>query len=502
MSSLNESIGDESLSGGSPSAPGGGASALAASGDGAPSVAPQAEGFWRLVREAVAGSHRDFTKESLGRAILLLAVPMVLEMIMESVFAVVDIFWVSKLGADAVAAVGITESMLSILYAVAIGLSMGATAVVARRIGEKDADGAARAAVQAILLGVGLAVVIGAVGVAFAPQLLAAMGAKPAAVAIGSGYTRVMLGGSVTVVLLFLVNAVFRGAGDAAAAMRTLWLANGINIVLGPFLVFGLGPFPKLGVTGAAIATTIGRGIGVLYQLRGLARPLGRVVVRAAHVRLETAVMKTMIRIARSGVVQVLIGTASWMGLVRILSSFGSEAMAGYTIALRIVLFALLPSWGMANAAATLVGQSLGAGDPVRAARAVWRAATYNLVFLGAVGVAFVVGAPALVGLFADDPLVVGYATRCLRIVSLGFPFYAFGMVVTQAFNGAGDTRTPTRINLLCFWAFEIPLAYVLAVPLGMGPTGVFVAITAAFSLIAVVSVPLFKRGRWQTTKV
>jgi putative MATE family efflux protein len=464
--------------------------------DGAP------EGFFRLVREAIAGSHRDFTKESLGRAILLLAVPMVLEMIMESVFAVVDIFWVSKLGADAVAAVGITESMLSILYALAMGLSMGAMAVVARRIGEKDAEGASRAAVQAIALGLGVAVAIGAAGVWLAPRLLAAMGAAPAAIAIGTGYTRVMLGGSATVVLLFLVNAVFRGAGDAAVAMRTLWLANGINILLGPLLVFGVGPFPRMGVTGAAVATTIGRGIGVLYQLRCLSRSGGRVVVRRAHLRLDPAVMRTIVRIARSGVFQILIGTASWVGLVRILSGFGSDAVAGYTIALRLVLFALLPSWGMANAAATLVGQGLGAGDPARAERAVWRAGAYNAAFLGVIGFGFVLGADALVGLFTDTPAVASHAGRCLRIVSAGFLFYAFGMVVTQAFNGAGDTRTPTLINLVCFWLFELPVAYLLAGPAGIGPTGVFVAVTAAFSLVAVLSVPLFRRGRWKTTRV
>jgi putative MATE family efflux protein len=470
----------------------------------APSAPPTAptERFWALVREAVAGSHRDFTQESLGRAILLLAVPMVLEMIMESVFAVVDIFWVSRLGSDAVATVGLTETMLTIVYSLAMGLSMGATAVVARRTGEKDREGAARAGVQAIAMGVLLAAVVGVLGAIFAPQLLALMGASQAVLTVGSGYTRVMLGGSVTILLLFLINAVFRGAGDAALAMRTLWLANGINIVLAPFLVFGWGPFPQLGVTGAAVATTIGRGTGVVYAFVTLVRGRGRLVVSRRHLRLDLEAALTILRVARSGVVQILIGTASWVGLVRVLSGFGSAALAGYTIAIRVVLFALLPSWGMANAAATLVGQNLGAGRPDRAEQAVWRAAFYNLIFLGSVGLLFILLGEAIVGLFTSDPVVAGYGSNCLRIVAAGFFLYAYGMVVGAAFNGAGDTRTPTLINLFCFWALEIPLAFALAHPLGMGPTGVFIAITVAFSAVAVVSVRQFRRGRWKTIKV
>jgi putative MATE family efflux protein len=459
-------------------------------------------GAWALLREALGGSRRDLTKESLGSAILLLAVPMVLEMIMESVFAVADIFWVSKLGPDAVAAVGVTESLLTLVYATAIGLSMGGAAVVARRIGAKDRPGAARAAVQAILVGVGLAVLVGGAGAVFGPGLLATMGAAPAAVAVGAGYARLMLGGSVTIVLLFVINAVFRGAGDAAVAMRTLWLANGINIVLGPFLVFGWGPFPRLGVTGAAVATTIGRGIGVLYQLRALARGAGQLTVTRADLRLDPPVLATVLRISRSGVVQSLIGMTSWIGLVRILSAFGSAALAGYTIAVRIVIFALLPSWGLGNAAATLVGQNLGANQPGRAEQAVWRAALYNVIFLGTVGMVFVAFAEPLVRLFSSDPAVVGYGGRCLRIVSAGFAFYAYGMVVTQAFNGAGDTRTPTLINLICFWLGELPLSYLFSGPLGMGPTGVFFAIMLAFSAMALLAVPLFRRGRWRVVRV
>ncbi len=460
------------------------------------------ESFWRLVKEALGGSHRDFTKESLGRAVFLLAIPMVVEMMMESIFAVVDIFWVSKLGPDAVASVGLTESMLTIIYAVAMGLSMGATAVVARRTGEGDREGAARAAVQAILLGVVLAVVVGVAGAIFGPRLLVLMGASPGTIEIGSNYTRVMLGGSVTVVLLFLINAVFRGTGDATVAMRTLILANGINIVLGPFLVFGWGPFPELGVTGAAVATTIGRGTGVLYQLSVLARGRGRLQLRREHLRLEPETLRTMVRISRSGIVQVLIGTASWVGLMRIVSGFGSQALAGYTIAIRIVLFALLPSWGMANAATTLVGQNLGAQRPDRAEAAVWKASLYNLFFLGTVGALFVIFSVPLVTLFTNDAEVIRVGADCLRIISAGFLFYAYGMVVTQAFNGAGDTRTPTLLNFFCFWLWEIPLGYVLAVPMGMGPRGVFLAIAIAFSTMAIVGVILFRRGTWKQVKI
>ncbi len=458
--------------------------------------------LWSLLREALRGSRRDLTTLPIGRAILLLAIPMVAEMIMESVFAVVDIFWVSKLGPDAVATVGLTESMLVVIYALAMGLSMGAAAVVARRTGEGNRDGAARAAVQAIIIGVGLAAAVGILGASLAPRLLTAMGASPAVIATGAGFTRTMLGGSVTIVLLFLINAAFRGAGDAAVAMRTLWLANSINIVLGPFLIFGWGPFPRLGVVGAAVATTIGRGTGVLFQLRALARGRGRLGVRRAHLRVDAEVMRAILRISRSGIVQALIGTTSWVGLVRILSTFGSTVLAGYTIAVRVVLFALLPSWGLANAAATLVGQNLGAGHPERAEASVWRAARYNTVLLSLVGILFVAGAHAIVAGFSPDAGVVLVGSRALRIVGLGFPFYAVGMVMTQSFNGAGDTRTPTLINLFCFWLWEIPLAYLLAKPLDLGPTGVFVAIAVAFSTMAVVAGILFRRGRWKRIKL
>jgi len=460
------------------------------------------ETFWSRVRESLRGERHDYTALPLGRAILLLAVPMVLEMAMESVFALADIFWVSKLGADSIATVAFTEAIMIIVYSFVMGLAMGATAIVARRIGEKDAHGAARAGVQAIALGVALAAVAGVFGALYGPRLLSAMGASPAVVAVGGRFTRVMLGGSVTVILLFMINAVFRGAGDPNVALRTLILANGINIVLGPLLVFGVGPFPRLGVTGAAVATTIGRGIGVLYQLRALRAGRGNLAVRREHLRIDPGVIKSILRLSGTGILQILISTTSWVGLTKIIADFGSNAIAGNGIAMRVVMFALLPSWGMANAAATLVGQNLGAGRPDRAEQAVWRAALYNLVFLGCTGLLFVLFGEPIVRAFNGEPEVVRYGTSALRIISAGFLFYAYGMVVTQAFNGAGDTRTPTLINLFCFWLWQIPLAWLLAKPLGLGPTGVFVSVLVGFSTMALVGVVLFRRGRWKRVNV
>ena len=454
------------------------------------------------MREALRGSRHDYTSGPLGRAIVLLAIPMVTEMIMESVFAVADAFWVAKLGADALATVGLTESLLTLIYTAAMGLSIGVTAMVARRIGEGNPAAAAEAAVQGMALGLLVAAVIAAVTVPLAPRLLAVMGATPAVQVMGSSYARVMLGGNAVILLLFLINAMFRGAGDAAIAMRVLWLANGINIVLGPCLIFGVGPFPRLGVTGAAIATTIGRGTGVLYQLHRLWRGDGRVAIRRAQLKLQPAVMRTMLRLSGTGTVQVFIGMASWIGLVRIVSSFGSEAIAGYQIAIRVIVFALLPSWGLANAAATLVGQGLGAGQPDRAERAVWLAGFYNMLFLGAVGAVFVAFAEPIVSVFTRDPAIAPVAVLCLRTISYGFLFYAYGMVITQSFNGAGDRWTPTWINLGCFWLWEIPLAYLLARHAGLGPQGVALAVMIAFSTLAVVSAVIFRRGRWKLRRV
>lgn len=458
--------------------------------------------WWRHVADAVRGVHHDYTDGDVGRALWLLAIPMVLETLMESLFAVCDVFFVSRLGADAVAVVGLTESMLTILYALAMGLSIGASAMVARRIGEKDPEGAAHAAVQAIALGVVVAAAIGLAGGVYAPALLRAMGATPSIVDIGTTYTRLMLGGNATVVLLFLVNAVFRGAGDPAIAMRVLWLANAINIVLGPCLVFGVGPFPELGVTGAALATNLGRGTGVAFQLWMLTRPGRRLRVERRHVRLSPAVMRGIWRLSSTGVFQILVSTTTWVVLVRILSTFGSAVVAGNTIGIRLVIFAILPAWGLANAAATMVGQALGAGRPERAAQAAWMAAKYNVAALTAISLTFIVAAHPIVAIFTVDPSVARHAVTCLRLVSLAFVWFGLGMTLTSAINGAGDTWTPTWINLGCFWALELPLAYALAVGAGWGPTGVYAAIGVAFATHAVTSVAVFRRGRWKTRRV
>jgi putative MATE family efflux protein len=417
---------------------------------------------------------------------------------MESIFVLVDIKWVSYLGEDAMATVGLTESLMTLVYALAIGLSIGATATIARRIGEKNPDGAARAAVQAIALAFIISAIIALIGGSLAPKLLSLMGAAPAVVATGSGFTRVMLAGNVTVVMLFMINAVFRGAGDAAIAMRVLALANAINILLGPCLIFGLGPFPKMGIVGAAVATNIGRGTGALYALIRLLRAGGRFEIKRHHFRLEPAIMLRLVRLSATATFQVFIGMASWIGLVRIISSFGTHAVAGYIVGMRVIIFALLPSWGMSNAAATMVGQALGANKPDRAERAVWKAGLYNLIFLGSVGLVFVLFARQIIGLFTHDPNVVPYGVDCLRIVAYGFLFYAYGMVLTQSFNGAGDTWTPTVLNLFVFWLWELPLAWLLAKVFGLGTRGVFLAIMIAFSTLAIVSALLFRRGKWK----
>jgi putative MATE family efflux protein len=470
------------------------------SGAGAP--APLPHGFWPTIRAAVRGTRIDYTTAPVGQAVILLAVPMVMEMAMESIFAVADVFWVAHLGADAVATVGLTESMMTIIYTAAIGLSIGATALVARRIGEHDAEGAARAAGQSIILGLGVAAAIALIGTSFAESLLRIMGATDDVVRTGSGFTRLMLGGNATVLLLFLQNAVFRGAGDAAIAMRVLVFGNLLNIVLGPCFIFGIGPFPRLGVTGAAVATNLGRCAAVVYQLYALTHGEGRVRVSRVHLGLDVAMMRSVLKLSGSGTFQILVGTASYVGLVRILSTFGSTALAGYTIGMRVILFALLPAFGISNAAATMVGQNLGAKRPDRAERAVWTSARYNMVFLGSVSVAFLAGAPLIARFFSDDPGVQQYAVSCLRIVSLGFLFYAGGMVLTAAFNGAGDTWTPTLINLGVFWAFEIPLAWWLATHTPLGPRGVFWALTIAYSGLAVVSGVVFRNGKWKERAV
>lgn len=466
---------------------------------------PQAEiknSFFSILWEAVMGTKRDLTDIPLGLALFLLAVPMVIEMFMESLFAVVDIFFVAKLGADSVAVVVLTESVITLIYAVAIGLSIGATATVARRIGEKDPDGAAKTAVQILYLGLIVSVVFGVLGALFARQFLLVMGAKPEVLAHLS-FTQVMLGGSMSVVMIFLINGIFRGAGDASLAMRTLILANTLNIILNPCFIFGLWIFPELGVTGSAVATTIGRSTGVVFALWMLFKKNGRFQIRAHHFTPDFALIWQLVKISGAAIFQMTVGMLSWIGLIRIMSGFGSEALAGYGIGFRIIIFWLLPSVGMSNAAATLVGQSLGAGKPERAEAAVWKAGVYNAATLGVIGLFLAIFAYPVVEFFdGSEPVVVEYGAQCLRIVAYGFVFYGFGMVFETSFNGAGDTWTPTYINLFIFWLFEIPLAYVLAYHTSLGPHGVFWAITIAFSVLAVVAGLLFRRGKWKLQKV
>ena len=459
-------------------------------------------GFWRAVADSLRGVRQDYTQGSIGRAILLLAVPMVLEMAMESLFGLVDIFFVAHLGPEAAATVALTEGLLVLVYSLAAGLSMSTAAMVARRIGEKDVAGARTAAVQAIGLGLLLSVPVAVCGSFFARDLLRLMGGSPALIETGWTYTTVMLAGSATVFLLFLINAIFRGAGDPAIAMRSLWLANLVNIALVPCLVSGWGPFPEMGITGAAVGTTIGRASGVAYQVFRLTRDGGHIRIGAGDVRLASGVMTRLLRISGPGMLQYLVGTASWMGLVRIVATFGSAALAGYTIALRIIVVALLPSWGLANAAATLVGQKLGAGRPDRAERSVWRAGLYNMTFLGTVGLLLIAFAGPVIRFFADDPEVIRFGTTCLRTVSFGFLFYAWGLVLTQAFNGAGDTTTPTLVNLFCFWLIQIPVAWGLAKVAGIGAPGAYRAIPIAYSALAVVGMLLFRRGRWKERRI
>ena len=458
--------------------------------------------IWTSLREAVTGSSQDFTEGAIGRAIVLLAVPMVLEMCMESLFGVVDVFWVSRLGADAVATVGLTETALTVIFVVALGLSMGATALVARRIGEKDERAAALVAVQAIIIGLVVSTVTAIFGYFFAPNLLHIMGASASVVRTGSGYTRMIVSGSVTIFLLFLINAVFRGAGDAAIAMRVLWIANFVNICLNPCLIFGLGPFPRLGVTGSAVGTTIGRGIGVLLQLWVLGSGRGRLAVHASQFRADFVVMWRLIRLSLNAMFQYMVQMASWIGMVRIIASFGSAATAGYTVAFKVIIFAILPSWGMSNAAATLVGQNLGAGKPARAEASVWRTGLYNMLFLGSIGLLFIAIAPQIISLFTSDPAVAPLAVNALRLFSLGNVSYSYGMVITAAFNGAGDTSTPTILNLICFWLCQIPLAWALAFHAGLGANGVYAAVVLSDSLLAALGILVFRRGTWKKVTV
>ena len=457
--------------------------------------------IWATVKEAIHGGRRDYTEGSLPKAITLLAIPMVLEMIMESLFAIVDVFWVSRLGSDAVATVGLTEGLLTTVFAIAMGLAFSTTAFVARRIGEKDNAGAAKGAVQAIFIGLFISIILGSIGAVFSRDLLQLMGAE-AGVLADSTYTRIILGGCIVVVYLFLLNAVFRGAGDAAIAMRVLCLANGINLVLNPLLIFGIGPFPAMGVTGSAVGTFIGRGCGVLYQFWSLTRGSSRIHITASQFVMDFPLMWRMFRVSLNGMLQILIGTASWTGMARIAATFGSPALAGYTLAIRVIIFSILPSWGFCNAAATLVGQCLGAKKPDRAEAAVWTAGKINSVFLSSLALIYILFAERIIGVFSNDAKVVAIGSDCLRFICYAYPLVGFGMTMMQAFNGAGDTRTPTIVNFVSFWIIQIPLAWVLSQRSGLQERGLFVAIFLAQCTVALLSLYLFRQGRWKRQRI
>ncbi len=452
--------------------------------------------IWTYLKESLRSEHQDFTTGSIRKAIFMLAIPMILEMCMESVFAVVDIFFVGKLGPNAAATVGLTESFLAIVYSVAIGLSMAASAMVARRVGEKNPDGAAKAGAQAAILSFMVTILISITGFFFSGELLELMGASKEVIRLGTEYTRIMLTGNVVIMLLFLINGVFRGAGDATIAMRSLWLANICNIILCPVLIH------YYGLPGAAMATTTGRGIGVCYQVYHLFKGKGIIRIHLQHFIPDPVLLKSIFSIASTATMQFLVSSASWIAMSRIISSSGSNAVAGYTIAIRLLIFFLMPAWGLSNAAATLVGQNLGAKLPERAERSVWLTAKYNAIFMAVVSLVFVSSAEFFVKLINTDAEVVKTGVIALRIISMGYIFYGVGMVMINAFNGAGDSKTPTWINLFWFWAFQIPLAYVLANVLHMGPTGVFIAIIIAQSMVTITSVILFKKGKWKLVKI
>lgn len=458
--------------------------------------------IFRLVVSALEGSEKEFTSGSIKKAIFLLSVPMILEMVMESLFAVADVFFVSRISVNAVATVGLTESVLTIIYSVAIGLSMATTAVIARRVGGKEFKRASDAGFQSILLAIVIGLLLGVLGFLFAEDVLQMMGGDPELIAEGIGFTRIMFAGNLSIFLLFLNNAIFRGAGDAAVAMRSLWLANGLNLVLDPLLIFGWGPVPAMGIEGAAIATTVGRSVGVLYQWYHFTGRSGIIRIGWSNVVVRARTLLELLRISMGGMGQFLIESASWIFLVRVMSYFGSEALAGYTIAMRVIVFTILPAWGLSNAAATLVGQNLGANEPGRAEASVWKTAYYNVLFLGMVAVVFFVAAEPIIGLFDQSATVKDIGISALRTICFGYIFFAYGMVISQAFNGAGDTKTPLVVNFVVFWLIQIPLAYWLAVHLNWQERGVFFTIAFCHSLQAVVSIVLFRRGKWKLIKV
>ena len=461
--------------------------------------------FLKLIHNfkvALSGKEQNFTSGSIRRAVFMLSVPMILEMMMESIFFLVDAYFVSSLGANAIATVGLTESVLTLVYAVAIGLSMGVTAIVARRVGEKDIDAASKTAVQAILLGVLVALLISVLGIIYPKEILALMGGDKELIADGYRYTQVLLGGNITIMLLFLINAIFRGAGDASVAMKVLIFSNLLNIILDPILIFGFGPIPSFGVQGAAIATTIGRGSAVIFQLFILFYGWSKIKVGFKDFVFRAKMMWNLIKVSLGGIGQFIIGTSSWVFLMRIMAEFGSEVLAGYTIAIRVLMFTLMPSWGMSNAAATLVGQNLGAQQPDRAEQSVWKTSKYNAWFMVVISFVYLVFAEEIIRIFSNEVLIVEYGSLSLRIIAAGYIFYAYGMVVIQAFNGAGDTKTPTIINFFCFWVFQLPFAYLAALVFDWGAIGVFLAITIAEMLIAVIGIIWFKKGSWKEVKV
>lgn len=461
--------------------------------------------LFSLIKKSLSGEVQDYTNGSIRKAVLLLAIPMILEMLMESVFAVTDLFFVGHLSDSsyAITTVGLTESVLSIIYSLAIGISMAATAMVARRIGEKNKEGAAESALQSLILATSIGIIICVIGFILAPDILRWMGAEPRTVEMGTPYTRIMMGGSLVIMFLFLINGIFRGAGDAFMAMKSLWLANICNIILCPVLIYGFGPIPAFGLTGAAIATTTGRGIGVLYQLYHLFGCRSIVNIKPGNIKINWTIIRSLIKIASPGTLQFIIGSCSWIFLARLVAETGhSSASAGYQTAIRLVIFFLLPAWGMSNATATLVGQNLGAGKPERAVDCIIKTAKYNTIFMAMVSMLLLFTSNQMIALFTNDASVKAYAVQALQTISFGYLFYGIGMVLINAFNGAGDTKTPTWINLFCFWGFQIPFAYLLAKQFTMGPTGVFIAIPVTETLVTVVAYILFKKGKWKKTIV